>query len=469
MTNRQAPSAEFGAALRSARGTAGLTQEQLAGLSTVSVRAIRNLERGQVGRPRKDTIRLLADAMRLSDTRRAALELAVEGASTGKALRDVYSAEFAFPPTPLRSLFGRGAELRALDELLGSERERLVTIVGLPGVGKSRLAQEAALRVHAHGEMPVLWLPTDRPDDVLAQAPGRPQSAMVSWVRSLIAEGGNHEELAAFFGDKATLLVLDGHEVSPAASPTLMHLLQSCRRLKVLVTARRSHHFAGGRLLPLAPLPTTCQSAPAAGRPQVGDSLSADRPAVELMLSYVSHMRPDLLLTDSVTATVAEVCEALDGIPQALEAAASWLLLYSLDQLLAMARERPLTLVDGPASLSSGTAAALGDLLSAAVTGLRPRGKALLAAAVSLDSPWTVEEVARALGVPPVEAAQDVHALLLHGLIRQLPAGPGGAGGRPGRFAVLHLVRELVAAGGYAADEGGGTPPSAQLVASGTA
>ncbi|MER5466274.1 helix-turn-helix domain-containing protein [Streptomyces sp. NPDC002668] len=466
MMNRQAPPAEFGAVLRSARRKAGLTQEQLAGLSTVSVRAIRDLERGRVVRPRKDTIRLLADAMRLSDTHRAALELAADSSSVCNALRDVYSPELACPPTPVHTMFGRESELRALVELLGSERERLVTVVGLPGVGKSRLAQEAALQVHAWGDIPVLWLPMDRGEGTPGEASHRPQNALASWVRSLMSEGGNYEELASFIEDRATLLVLDGHEMSPATTPALLYLLQSCRRLKVLVTTRRPHHFSGGRLLPLAPLPTAPAPGPSTVPALPGDSLTAHRPAIELMLSYVSHMRPDLLLTDSVTAAVGEICAALDGIPQALEAATAWLLLYSLDQLLAMARTRPLALVDGSPSLSPGSSAPLGDLLDAVLAELPVRQGDLLAAAASLDSPWTVDGVARALGFSPVQAAQDVHALLLHGLIRQLPADPGEAG-RPGRFTVLHLVRDLVT-GGRTADESA-TPAAPHLLATITA
>lgn len=455
--NRQAPSAEFGAVLRSARGKAGLTQEQLAGLSTVSIRAIRDLERGRVVRPRKDTVRLLAAAMRLSDTGRAALELAADSASVGNALRDVYSPELACPPTPVHTMFGRESELHALAELLDSERERLVTVVGLPGVGKSRLAQEAALQVHARGDIPVLWLPMDNAERAPDEASHRPQTALANWVRSLVSEGSHYDELTSFIEDRPTLLVLDGHEVTPATSPALRYLLHCCQRLKILVTARRPHHVSGGRLLPLAPLPTTpapgpsAVPAPAALSPLPGDSLTAHRPAVELMLSYVSHMRPDLLLTDSVTARVAEVCEALDGIPLALEAATSWLLLYSLDQLLEMAREAPLALVDGSPSLSHGARAPLCDLLASVLAGLPAHQVDLLAAAASLTSSWTVDGMARELNVPSARAAQDVHALLLHGLIRQFPADPGEAG-RPGRFAVLHLVRDLVT-GGRPTDE----------------
>lgn len=469
MTNRQAPAAEFGAVLRSARGRAGLTQQQLAGLSTVSVRAIRDLESGRVVRPRKDTVRLLADAMRLSDTGRAALELAADSASVGKALHDVYSPELACPPTPVHTLFGRESELRALGELLGSERERLVTVVGLPGVGKSRLAQEAALQVHTRDALPVLWLPMDSAESAPDEASRRPQTALANWVRSLVSEGRHYDELTSFIEDRPTLLVLDGHEVTPATSQALMYLLHCCQRLRILVTTRHPHHVSGGRLLPLAPLPATpapgssAVPAPATLSPLPGDSLTAHRPAVELMLSYVSHMRPDLLLTDSVTAVVAEICEALDGIPLALEAATSWLLLYSLDQLLEMARDTPLALVDGSPALSRGTSAPLGDLLASVLAELTTHQVDLLVAVASLTSSWTVDIAARALDVPSARAAQEVHALLLHGLIRQFP----GEAGRPGRFAVLHLVRDLLT-GGRPTDENS-APLASHLLATGTA
>lgn len=274
-----APSAGLGALLRSARRGAGLTQEQLAGLSTVSVRAIRDLEQGRVQHPRKDTIRLLADTMRLSGTRRATLELAVESASVGSTLGELHGTELAPPPAPLRPLTGRGAELRALTALLGAEHERLLTVVGLPGVGKSRLAQEAALRFHTQAQAPVLWVPMDRTAQEPPAMPRRPRSAPAGWVRSLLGQGGNSgglDELAAVVRDKPTLLVLDGCDAAPGGrgaerrggdlrgsdgwggdgwGPGLLGLLRSCERLKVLITSRRPAPALDGRLLPLAPLP----------------------------------------------------------------------------------------------------------------------------------------------------------------------------------------------------------------------
>lgn len=422
--------------LQNARRRAGLTQEQLAGLSTVSVRAIRDLEQGRVRNPRKETLKLLANAMRMSDARRVELELAADAHSAGRVFQSLYSAELAAPPTPLRPLVGRRAELEALTGRLDGQHDRLLTLVGLPGVGKSRLAQEAALLLHTRDRIPVLWVP-------MAESPGvgaerGPQSTMTDWVRSLIRDGERYEELTSVIGSKPTLIVLDGLDAAPAAGPALLNLLRACERLKIIITARQAAQPLGGRLLPLAPLPAPLPADSVPARP--GDSLLPGRPAAELMLSYVSHMRPDVLPTDSVTATVAHICHCLDGIPGALEAAASWLLLHSPEQLLDIALTTPLLLVDGvtPESLDSG--AALSELLRAAVTGLDPRTTDLLTRLTELPDPWTVDAAARAGGGTLAETARDVHCLLLRGLIRQLPTEPGG----PVGFTVLNLVRELL-------------------------
>ncbi|WP_329585589.1 helix-turn-helix domain-containing protein [Kitasatospora sp. NBC_01250] len=469
--------AALGALLRSARRGAGLTQEQLAGLSTVSVRAIRDLEQGRVQHPRKDTIRLLADTMRLSGPRRAALQLAAASASAGSTLGGLYGVEPAPPPAPLRPLAGRGAELRALTGLLGAEHERLLTVVGLPGVGKSRLAQEAALCFHAQAQAPVLWVPMDRTAEEPA-TPRRPQSALVGRVRTLLGQGGHGgslDELADVIRDRPTLLVLDGCDAAPggrgtevrggdvggvdvggvdawgvdawgvdAWGPGLLGLLNSCERLKVLITTRRPERALDGRVLPLAPLPLPAGPPDPAhpGRPGAASPAGPGGPAVELMLSYVGHLRPDLLPTESVVATVARICHALDGLPQALEAAGSWLLLYSPEQLLEIVRSTPLALIDGAAPAVPGGGPGLSGLLADTLRGLSPRLAALLRAVAPLSCPWTVEAAARALGSTPTAVARDVHALLLHGLLRQLPAVPGG----PARFSVLNLVRQLGAA-----------------------
>ncbi|MFJ5561777.1 AAA family ATPase [Streptomyces sp. NPDC093250] len=423
----------LGAMLRNARKRVRLTQEQLAGLSTVSVRAIRDLEQERVTRPRPETLTLLADAMRLDARQRMALELAVDGDAIESSLADVYGAELAPPPTALHPLAGRRSELHALSALLGTEKERLLTVVGVPGVGKSRLVQEAAAVIHDRNRTPVLWVTSDPLStpgaaQIAMSRPTRPQATLVRWVRSALAQrpdpdGGSHEELVSVIRDRPTLLVLDGYEDVATAAPALLGLLRSCQRLVVLITARCPNIVPGSRLFPLAPLPVTDPK---------------DESALGLMLLHASHMRPDLAPDDDLVQKLAEICHTLDGLPGALEAAASWLLLYSPEQLLRIAREDPLTLVDTPASRSAGDDSCLSTALRNVIRDLPTRLLPLLKKTAALPQPWTTDEVSAALDARP-PSPHDLHNLLLRGLIRQVPGAPG----QPPRFCVLNVVRQL--------------------------
>ncbi|WP_435973636.1 helix-turn-helix domain-containing protein [Streptomyces sp. Qhu_M48] len=443
--------------LRSARQWAGITQEQLAGLSTVSVRAIRDLEQGRVRHPRRETLRLLAGAMRLSDARRAALELAVEGAEAGTVMRETYGAELAPPPQPLRRLVGRTEELRSLTALLATEHERLLSVVGLVGVGKTRLAQEAALLLHGRDRTPVLWVDMNEaaPSPTSGPAVSRsPRSALTGWARSLALGGRGLDELASVIRGRATLLVLDGHDAAPHIAPPLLELLHACERLKVLITTREPHRTPGNRMLPLGPLPVPePEPSHGTGTPLPGESLTAGQPAVELMLSYVGHMRPDLMPGDSLVRTVACLSRALDGVPRAMEAAASWLLLRSPAELLRIARATPLDVVDDVTAGDTG-GEGFAALLAAAVRRLDDAPAALLGDLSMLPDGWSADQAAAGLSRPPAAVVRDVHALMLRGLVRRLPGEEDGAP----RFGVLNLVRQ------HAAERSAALVPASALV-----
>src|SRR3954453_12771784 len=120
---------DFGELLRTLRTRRGLTQRHLADLSTISVRAIRDLESGRACRPRPDTVRLIADGLCLRGAGRSEFE------QTSRADHETEPL-----PAPLGLMLGRDTEQAQLRALLASGAQRLVTLTGLAGPGKSRLA-----------------------------------------------------------------------------------------------------------------------------------------------------------------------------------------------------------------------------------------------------------------------------------------------------------------------------------------
>lgn len=119
----------FGALLRSSRVRRGLTQLQLADLSTVSVRTIRDLEMGRVRRPRHDTIRLIADGLGLTGRARTDFEAAARWPSDGDD-RNGFDDRDLTPPVPPDGLIGREAELAVLPDLLAAGAHRLDSLIG---------------------------------------------------------------------------------------------------------------------------------------------------------------------------------------------------------------------------------------------------------------------------------------------------------------------------------------------------
>ncbi|WP_430789491.1 helix-turn-helix domain-containing protein [Actinoplanes sp. G11-F43] len=401
----------FGRLVRQHRVRIRLTQRELADFSTISVRAIRDLEQGRARRPRQDTVRLIADALRLGPRARADLESAAAEGRTGWAVKDGYEAEPPAPPLATDLQTGREAETAVLVGELSSGAERLVTVIGITGVGRTRLALEVATRMHLADRTPVLWCPPDGP------AGGDRLATLVRAAADQLLHPGNGTDqvtaLVETIADRPPLLVLDG--IPGTADPAgLTTLLRRVPGLRVLTTADRPLGLPGERTFLLGPLTTD----------------EPDSPAVRVFLSAARRIRPDI---DPDGDLVADICRRLDGIPGSLHSAASWLIVYDLATLHRCLHDDPATLLhhlDGPDG-GTGTPAALARRL----TGLPAADRELFEALCRHGDTFDLTDVIRLTGRNLPDSGRAVRALLLHGLIR-----PAYASGQSW-FRILHTVR----------------------------
>ncbi|WP_069169913.1 helix-turn-helix domain-containing protein [Streptomyces griseus] len=428
-----ATSVPLGSLIRGHRLRIGLTQRELADLSTISVRAIRDLEKGKAQRPRTDTLRLIADALRLGPRSRTALEAAGRGPRAGDDIRRP-SLERAAPPVPLYPLVGREAETGVVVEELRSGTERLITVVGLSGVGKTRLALEAAARLHDAG-LPVLWHSGAEATADCLRADDDPLPRLADGCARFLRGDGEAVDLLPGLGEvvgaiggHGTVLVLDGVDTGGLDFGRLSRLLREFPGLRLLITGERPWNVPGERLFLLSPLEAP---APTAG--------GTDGAAVRFFLSQLRRVRPDIVPDEQALADVAWICHRLDGHPAALGAAASWLTVCDLSTLRNIVDSDPAPLLDHLAGDPHGSR--LQERVGRTLAALPVAYRTLVGDLCRVDDgEFLLQDVVRLTGYTLPECGRLVRELLVSGVVRS-----SGDSGRPG-FRVLCVVRASVGA-----------------------
>jgi len=305
----------FGDLLRRVRVARGLTQELLAERTGLSVRGISDLERGARNIPQRETILRLIDGLELPRDEQALLWSVAQRAPRPRGLP--VDARWPFAAAGLTAgpdaFVGRAAELTAITLALHDPNSRLLTLIGPPGVGKTRLAMEATQRLAALVSTEVV---------VVDLAPIR--NAMLVLPAIAAAVGLRETETPALLdrfqarlAARPTVLLLDNFEHLLAAASVISDVLQASAEVRLLVTSREPLRIGGEHVLPVPPLATPHLTTEMGVRDVIGHE------AVALFVARARESDHDFRITDENARAIAELCVRLDGLPLALELAAA--------------------------------------------------------------------------------------------------------------------------------------------------
>jgi predicted ATPase/DNA-binding SARP family transcriptional activator len=239
-------------------------------------------------------------------------------------------------PVPLTSFIGREREIEDVIHLLSSTR--LLTLIGSGGIGKTRLAIQAANDLIKSYKEGVWWVElAPLIDETLV-----PQAvAQVLGVRES-PDQPMIESVKNFLREKQLLLVMDNCEHLIAVCAQLADdLLTQCAELSILTTSREALGITGETTLHVSAL-----SFPVLAHLSQIQNLK-EFESIQLFVERAAAARPDLALTQQNAFTVAQICHRLDGIPLALELAAARVKLLSLEEIATRLDDRFTLLTHG--------------------------------------------------------------------------------------------------------------------------
>jgi predicted ATPase/DNA-binding XRE family transcriptional regulator len=342
--------ATFGYWMRQRRRLLDLTQCDLARQVGCSEITIRKIEAGE-RTPSRQVAGLLATCLAVPDAEQPALIAFARGATrTGRQPLPPRHTPTAHPLASslaaLTRLLGRDADVARISARLLDDQLRLLTLVGPPGIGKTRLGLHVAEQLQPHFADGVGFV---------ALAPLRDPALVLPALAQAIGIRQRGDQLplatlAAGLRDRQMLLVLDNFEHLLEAAPQIADLLRMAPRITALVTSRSALNVSGEQLYAVPPLalPDPCDLAPF-------ETLTCS-PAIQLFAERVRAVQPDFTLTEENVPAVAEICARLDGLPLAIELAAARGRLFTPPALLGRLRGASgpgvlALLVDGPHDL----------------------------------------------------------------------------------------------------------------------
>ena len=431
----------FGDLLRTQRRASGLTQAELAERAGLSVRGLSDLERGVRTRPQRETVQRLLAALDAAPEERSALQRMARRVPPGGAPHREHSGRVpvrAIPPGGGK-LFGRSAVLESLRAWLLEPSPGIVTLIGPGGSGKTRLAlaiasDDAVMQRCLDGVVVADLSAVRDAQQVLpaiAVALGWVESA-THWTVQTVAERLQGQRLC---------LVLDNFEQVIDAAADVARLAALLPASSFLVTSRQPLMVRAERCLPVAPLPVPVDV-------DVQPSAVMSYPAVQLFAQRARAANPSFVVTDANARDVSTLCQRLDGLPLALELAASLTSTLSPAMLLRRLEERaalPGSLRDLPERQRT-----LENVVAWSEALLTAEERAMFHLLAVFDGSFSLNAVRyvwRASGEDPTPDgdASDLD-MLLGSLVQRSLLQRDGVAGDEARFRLLETIRAVAAA-----------------------
>ncbi|MBI9079883.1 MAG: hypothetical protein JEY79_09105 [Pseudodesulfovibrio sp.] len=259
------------------------------------------------------------------------METASLVASIGKrpfVLKQQFSSPLTSLPNQSTRFIGRKKEIKALIEQLSAPETRLLTLTGAGGIGKTRLALEAAAAMKDRYPQGIFFIPLVDISSV---------ENLVSYLITILElcpdeKSKPFDQLLGFLGSQKCLLVLDNAEHLPELGELVSKLMSHTSGLKVLVTSRARLMLEGEHLFSLSGL-----SFPGISLAEIKKdsilSLEKQYDAVALFLSGARRIRPEIKPTIANYHGICRICNLTQGMPLALILAAGWVEMFPPDKI----------------------------------------------------------------------------------------------------------------------------------------
>jgi predicted ATPase/DNA-binding CsgD family transcriptional regulator len=336
--------------------------------------------------------------------------------------RDMDTLTLSIPmnlPALRWKMIGRKAEIQQIQQFLSQEVPRLLTLTGFGGAGKTTLALHVAHSLLNRFPGGVFFVDISTLNDpalilsAIAQAinlPEEPRRALKDTLRD-------------FLSNRLVLFVLDNFEQVISGAPILAELLDENPHLRLLVTSREALRLRGEQVIPILPMPPD--------------------DAIQMFLQRARALDPAFQLTESNAASISELCLKLDGLPLAIELAATRTKMFSPQSLLARLQSELETGSPLLATLTSGARdlpvrqQTLRNAIAWSYNPLSQNEKKILWAAALFRPTFGIAALAHVAGLSEDETFQVLESLVEKNLIQstheQLP-----------RFTMLDTISEFV-------------------------